>query len=128
MSALKAPGNVHPLLPDHTQLPCNNEPLTGDPAQPPRVLLPNHLQLPFRDDRPVENSQEHPQSELLSAPLMPVLRKLYPGDRCYIGRDVGVYFRYTDPPSNGCRAPACFLVPAVPLLLHSHIRPPTLII
>src|SRR5579862_7534317 len=84
--------------------------------------LPNHLQLPETDNIPVENSQEHPQSELLSAPLEPVLQRLFPGERYYLGRNVGIYFHHTEPPLNGCRAPDWFLVPDVPLLLDGEMR------
>ncbi len=120
MSDVVIPGLVQPPLPNHLQLPCKDSfPLDNSPV---RSVLPNHLQLPSKDDIPVENSQEHPQSELLSAPIEPVLQKLFPGGRCFVGCDVGIYFHYTDPPSKGCRAPDWFLVPEVPLLLGGQLR------
>jgi Uma2 family endonuclease len=82
---------------------------------------PDHTQLPDKDGAIVTNYQEHPQSILLTESLWPRLCELY-GDRFSVGCDSGIYWRHTDPPLNGCKAPAWFLVPGVPRLLDGQAR------
>jgi len=101
--------------------------------------LPDHTQLPDSDGKPVENFFEFPQCMLLTDCLLPVLRGLHPDGRFAIGQNSGIYWEYTDPPLNGCKAPDWFYVPGVsPSIVDGQYRrsyvlwqekvPPTLII
>jgi Uma2 family endonuclease len=84
--------------------------------------LPDHTQLPELDETLVHNMQEHPQSVLLTDPLLPVLRRLHPTGRFAIGQDTAVYWRVTDPPERGAIGPDWFYVPDVTPLLDGKIR------
>lgn len=83
---------------------------------------PDHTQLPDRDGSIVTNSQEHPQSELLSTSLLPRLLEVQPDGQVYIGEDVGIYWRYTTPVLAGCKAPDWFCVLGVPPKLGDLFR------
>ncbi len=83
---------------------------------------PDHTQLPETDGSIVENFQEHPQSILLTDSIFPVLSKTYPDCQFAIGQDSGIYWRLTEPPLDGCKAPDWFLVPGVPPLLNGVVR------
>jgi len=95
-------------------------PVTLAPDQP--GPLPDHTQLPDRDGAIVVNYQEHPQSNLLTESLLPRLREVYPDGQFSIGCDCGIYWRYTQPPLDGCKAPDWFLVPGVPPMLGDTFR------
>jgi Uma2 family endonuclease len=84
--------------------------------------LPDHTQLPDKDGTFVMNFQEPPQSALLTESLEPVLQRLHPDGQYCIGRDCGIYYRPTDPPLAGCKAPDWFYVPDVPPLLDGQVR------
>jgi Uma2 family endonuclease len=92
-------------------------------TQPPTEgeVLPDHTQLPDKDGAIVVNYQEHPQSNLLTDCLRSRLHELY-GDQFSIGCDRGIYWRYTTPPLDGCKAPDWFLVPGVPPMLEVACR------
>src|ERR1700730_10231649 len=79
----------------------------------PKTTLPDHTQLPCSDGTFVKNTQEHPQSVLLTDSIVPILKRRYPGDRYFIGQDCGIYWRLTEPPQKGAEAPDWFLVPDV---------------
>ena len=85
-------------------------------------MLPDHTQLPDRDGTIVNNYQEHPQSALLSASLLPYLRERYSDGQFSIGCDSGIYWRHTKQPLDGCKAPDWFLVVGVPPMLDGAIR------
>src|SRR5438309_1655342 len=87
-----------------------------------QTALPDHKQLPDTDGIPVQNSLALPQSMQLTGAILPVLDRLHPDGRYFIGQDVGIYYRHTDPPLNGCKAPDWFFVPDVPPLLHGEYR------
>ena len=91
---------------------------------PPQLTaLPDHTQLPDKDGVPVMNSQEAPQSRLLSDSVEPVLRQLHPDGHYFIGQDTGIYWRFTDPPLRGCKAPDWFYVAGpAPLPSGQHRR------
>ncbi|MBY0228249.1 MAG: Uma2 family endonuclease, partial [Gemmataceae bacterium] len=91
-----------------------------DPYAPPAP--PGHKELPETDGRPMINSQEHPQSEALTDSLEPILVRLYGREGFFIGADTGIYWRHTDPPLRGCKAPDWFVVPGVPPLLEGELR------
>lgn len=76
-------------------------------------VWPDHTQLPDSDGKPVENFFEFPQCILLTDSLLPVLRGLHPDGRFAIGQNSGIYWQYTDPPLDGCKAPDWFYVPGV---------------
>jgi Uma2 family endonuclease len=88
----------------------------------PGGRLPDHTQLPDTDGSIVQNFQEHPQAMLLTDTIRPVLGPLHPDSQYAIGQDSGIYWRYTDPPLEGCKAPDWFYVPDVPPLLDGQVR------
>jgi Uma2 family endonuclease len=87
-----------------------------------RSALPDHRDLPESDGAIVQNFQEHPQSILLTDSLLPHLRRRFPDGQYCIGQDSGIYWKLTDPPLAGCKAPDWFLVLGVPPLLHGGLR------
>jgi Uma2 family endonuclease len=95
----------------------------------PETSLPDHTQLPESDGTFVlakrtvgQNWQEHPQSILLTDSIQPVLQKLYPDSQYFIGQDLGIYWRITEPPEKGAEAPDWFYVPNVPPSLNGKTR------
>jgi Uma2 family endonuclease len=84
--------------------------------------LPDHTQLPHEDGIPVKNFLEHPQSILLTDSIGPVLALLHPDGNWAIGHDSAIYWRVTDPPLDGARAPDWFYVPDVPPKLGGTYR------
>lgn len=91
-------------------------------AEAATPALPDHTQLPDKDGKFVTNFQEPPQSRLLLDTLEPVLKRRHPDGRYCVGRDCGIYYRYTDPPLEGCKSPDWFYVPDVPPTLHGRVR------
>jgi Uma2 family endonuclease len=96
---------------------------------PPTVLAPNepatppdHKSLPDTDGAIVENFQEHPQSNLLTECLMPRIAEVQSDGQFCIGCDSGIYWRWTEPVLNGCKAPDWFLVLGVPPMLDGELR------
>src|SRR4051794_8175823 len=104
------------VLPDHTQLPCE------DGTAAPGIVLPDHTQLPDEDGTFVKNFDEHPQSMVLTDSILPVLRQRHPDGQFAIGQDCGIYWREADPPHRGAEAPDWFYVPNVPPDLDGHLR------
>jgi Uma2 family endonuclease len=95
----------------------------------PETSLPDHTQLPESDGTFVlakrtvgQNWQEHPQSILLTDSIQPVLKKLHPDGQYFIGQDLGIYWRITEPPEKGAEAPDWFYVPNVPPSLNGKTR------
>jgi Uma2 family endonuclease len=88
----------------------------------PRELLPNHNDLPDTDGSIVENAQETPQGRMLSSAIEPLLRQRHPDGRYFVGQDVGIYFRWTNPPLEGCKSPDWFYVPNVSPLWKGEVR------
>lgn len=84
--------------------------------------LPDHTQLPDSDGNFVKNFQEHPQSIVLTVSIEPVLEKRHPDGQYCIGQDSGIYWRITEPPERGCKAPDWFYVPDVPPMLNGQSR------
>src|SRR4051794_1365486 len=76
-----------------------------------RPLLPDHTLLPFQDDKVSSNLQEHPQAMLLTGSIEPVLQRLHPDGQYCIGQDSFIYWRITEPPERGAKAPDWFYVP-----------------
>ena len=101
-------------------------------------VLPTHLDLPHTDNQPVENTYQPLQAMVLTSSLASVLDRLHPEGNYYIGADTGIYWRQTQPPERGCRAPDWYYVPNVPRLLDGQLRlsyvlwqekvPPTLVV
>src|SRR5262245_37144219 len=91
------------------------------PAEPGDVL-PDHTQLPDKDGTFVRNFQENPQSTLLTGCMRPRLHQLHPDGQFCIGCDSGIYWRHTQPPLDGCKAPDWFYVPGVPPMLGGQFR------
>ncbi|WP_204102421.1 MULTISPECIES: Uma2 family endonuclease [Spirulina sp. CCY15215] len=89
---------------------------------PTTIPLPDHTQLPCEDDTFVKNFQEHPQSILITTSICPILALLHP-DGCYdIGQDCGIYWQVTNPPLKGVVSPDWFYVPNIPPLLNGQMR------
>ena len=86
------------------------------------LILPDHTQLPCENGTFVKNFQEHPQSILITTSIRPVLDRLHPDGRYDIGQDCGIYWRVTDPPLKGAVSPDWFYVPNVPPLLDGEMR------
>lgn len=85
------------------------------------MRLPDHTQLPDSDGKPLEFFAP-PQRTLLTGALLPVLHALHPDGQYLIGQNNGIYWRFTDPPLNGCKVPDWFYVPDVPPLLDGALR------
>lgn len=81
-----------------------------------------HKLLPDRDGLPVPHSRECYQAPLLTQSLKPVLDALHPEGDYFIGQDVGIYWRRTDPPLRGCKSPDWYVVEGVPRLLDGEMR------
>ena len=103
--------------------------MTSAPPTPKGAALapglrrpPDHTQLPYKDNLPVRNSQEPPQSTLLTDSLEPVLRQRHPDGAYYIGEDVGIYWLWTEPELRGAKSPDWYYVPGVPHLLNGEMR------
>jgi Uma2 family endonuclease len=84
--------------------------------------LPNHNDLPDHDGTIVENAQESPQNWMLTSAIEPLLRQRHPDGQYFIGHDVGIYYRWTNPPLQGCKSPDWFYVPNVPPLWNGEVR------
>src|SRR5262249_31738081 len=93
------------------------QPTKPTATEPPDAPPPDHTQLPCEDGSFVNNFQEHPQSNLLTECLTPRLEELHPDGLYCIGCDSGIYWRHTEPPLDGCKAPDWFYVPGVPPML-----------
>jgi Uma2 family endonuclease len=106
-------------LPDHTRLP---EKEGESPTRYRNAPAPDHTQLPDKDGAFVRTSLEPLQSHLLTDSLWPVLRRLDPQGNYFIGEDCGIYWRLTDPPERGAKAPDWFCVLGVPALLDEQMR------
>jgi Uma2 family endonuclease len=89
---------------------------------PVTATRPDHTQLPDKDGMPVRNTLEPYQSALLTESLTPTLNIQYPAADYYIGQDTGIYWRETNPPERGCKAPDWYLVLGVPHLLDGVMR------
>ena len=89
-------------------------PSPQSPVRPVPVRFPDHLDLPETDGSIVVNFNEAPQARILTEAIEPVLRQIHPDGQFAIGEDSGIYFKPTDPPLAGCRAPDWFYVPDVP--------------
>jgi len=72
-----------------------------------------HKELPETDGSIVENFLEHPQGILLTETIYPLLKQRHPDAAFCVGQDSGIYWRKTDPPLRGCKAPDWFYVPNV---------------
>lgn len=72
-----------------------------------------HKELPESDGSIVENFLEHPQSILLTESIWPLLQQRHADGAFCVGQDSGIYWRKTDPPLQGCKAPDWFYVPNV---------------
>src|SRR5262245_14123393 len=88
----------------------------------PEQALPDHTQLPETDGSIVTNFQEHPESTLLTGSLEPRLHEIHPDGQYCIGCDSGIYWKVTQPPLDGCKAPDWFYVPNVPPMLEGKPR------
>jgi Uma2 family endonuclease len=97
------------------------QPSVLNPGQPAGGL-PDHTQLPEQDGTVPNNSQEHPQSSLLTSSIRPRLHQLHADGQLYVGQDSFIYWRYTQPVLAGCKAPDWFYVPGVPPLLNGQRR------
>jgi Uma2 family endonuclease len=79
--------------------------------------LPTHLDLPCTDDLPVDNSYQPCQWVILIDSVRPHLNRLHPDGQYLAAVDMGIYYRFMEPPLRGCRCPDFFYVPGVPPIL-----------
>jgi Uma2 family endonuclease len=70
-----------------------------------------HLDLPDTDGLPVDNDFQFIQAMLLTSAVRPQLEAAYPNGDYFIGVDVGIYWKWTDPPLDGCKSPDWYFVP-----------------
>ena len=100
--------------------------------------MPDHTQLPCEDDT-VNNFHEHYQSVALTTSIQPVLDARHPDGNYCIGQDCGIYWRYdAENPLRGCAAPDWFYVPnvpqaprrghAAPYVLWKEVLPPMIVL
>ena len=88
-----------------------------------KCSLPTHLELPCTDGRPSNDCCSQSQNSILTYTIEPVLKALYPDNQYFIGQGVGIYFRHTNPPLDGCKAPDWFYIPHVsPLAPDGKVR------
>ncbi|MBY0232764.1 MAG: Uma2 family endonuclease [Gemmataceae bacterium] len=93
------------------------------PAFAPAVIpLPDHNQLPETDGSIVENSQEHPQGNILTDTLAERLACLYGPQGFFVGLDTGIFWTPTEPPLAGCKSPDWYVVPGVQPMLDGQVR------
>ena len=92
------------------------------PPLPESWMLPDHTQLPETDGSIVTNFDEPPQRQILTDSITPWLGRLHQDGQYAIGQDNGIYWRLTNPPLDGCKAPDWFYVPDVPPLLDGKMR------
>ena len=96
--------------------------MTPTAAGPAIARLPDHMQLPQTDGTVPDNFQAAPQSSLFTGCLAPRLAELFPDGQYSVGQDSFIYWRHTDSPLEGCKAPDWFLVVGVPPMLRGEIR------
>ena len=80
-------------------------------AQTPARKWPTHLDLPDTDGLPVENDYQPEQAQLLTSAILPIFEQLHPNKDFFIGQDVGIYWRTTAQPLEGCKVPDWCYVP-----------------
>lgn len=108
-------------LPDHTQLPSSEENAARFCTK--RWLpLPDHTQLPSSDGSIVESFLEMAQAFMLSSAIRPHLDQLHPDGMYCTGHDNGIYWKLTDPPLKGCKAPDWMYIPGVPQMVNGAYR------
>jgi Uma2 family endonuclease len=66
--------------------------------------------------------QQRPQTEMLNQCLVPVLNEIHPDGQYCVAGDCFIYFKHTQPPLAGCKAPDWFYVPGVSPMLEGEIR------
>jgi Uma2 family endonuclease len=95
----------------------------GMVAKSTSVALPTHLDLPETDGLPMENDFQPDQAQLLTAAIRPLLDQVHPKGDYFVGQDVGIYWKVTDPPLNGCKVPDwCYVSGATPLAKGEYRR------
>src|SRR5215213_9744187 len=78
------------------------------------VRMPTHLDLPDTDGKPVDNTYQPMQWTILQNSITHHMDQLHPDGQYLIAADHGIYFRHTEPPLDGCRAPDFLVVEGVP--------------
>ncbi len=79
---------------------------------------PTHLDLPETDGLPGENDYQPSQARLLTSAIEPLIEAAHPSGDYFIGEDVGIYWKTTADPFEGCKVPDwCYIpgcAPSVP--------------
>jgi Uma2 family endonuclease len=78
---------------------------------PTSVQPVTHLDLPDTDGKPVDNDFQFTQAMLLTTAIRPLMDAACPKGDYFIGNDVGIYWKWTDPPLDGCKSPDWYFVP-----------------
>jgi len=74
-------------------------------AQTPARKWPTHLDLPDTDGLPVENDYQPAQERLLTSAILPIMEQMHPTGDYFVGQDVGIYWKTTVQPLEGCKVP-----------------------
>lgn len=90
------------------------------PLKPIRRVT--HLDLPDTDNLPLENTIQSHQMALLTDALIAYMDTQRPNETYQIGQDMGIYYRLTNPPLNGCRSPDWTFISNVPRLVEGIRR------
>lgn len=78
---------------------------------PTSVPPVTHLDLPETDGLPVDNDFQLTQTILLTSSIESLMEAAYPKGDFFIGADVGIYWKWTDPLLDGCKSPDWYFVP-----------------
>src|SRR5262249_38687767 len=94
----------------------------GKPLVPYVGRVPDHTILPDQYRTFAHNSFDCWQSHLLTDSLLPRADRLFPQSDYFIGEDCGIYWRMSDTPTNGVKAPDWYFVADAPRLLDGKMR------
>jgi Uma2 family endonuclease len=94
----------------------------GLPPDAMAYRLVTHRDLPDSDGLPVDNFYQPVQAELLTSSVRPYLDQRHADGRYLIGTNSGIYWKQTNPPLDGCKAPDWFFVPDVSPQTDSVVR------
>jgi Uma2 family endonuclease len=92
------------------------------PENTKTVVFPTHLDLPCKDDKPVDNVSQPLQASLLTSSIEPLLQERHPDSDYLVASNCGIYWKATNPPLDGCKAPDWYFVPGVPKELDGEMR------
>ncbi len=89
---------------------------------PPGTRVITHLDLPDTDGLPSPCQMQPAQSRQLTSSIRKKIEERFPDEYYLIAEDLGVYWRMTNPPLDGCTAPDWMFVPEVPVKIDGELR------